>query len=80
MKIKLLLICCLIVFPLSVISQQPVDVFRKPLKDVLTDVERRYDIKLQFSESLINGLEVNYATWRYRMDPEETLSNILLPL
>ena len=61
-------------------AQLPVDVYRKPLKDVLTDVERRYDIKLQYSESLIKGLEVSYSTWRYRMDTEETLTNILMPL
>lgn len=80
MKIKLLLIVCFFNISFLASSQLPVDVYRKPLKDVLTDVERRYDIKLQYSESLIKGLEVNYATWRYRMDTEETLTNILMPL
>ena len=80
MKIKFLVIICLFNISFLVRSQLPVDVYRKPLKDVLTDVERRYDIKLQFSESLIKGLEVNYATWRYRTDTEETLANILMPL
>lgn len=80
MKIKIVLITCFILLPLLASSQLPVDVYRKPLKDVLTDVERRYDIKLQYSESLVKGLEVSYATWRYRMDTEETLTNILMPL
>jgi len=80
MKIKIVLISCLIILPLIASSQLPVDVYRKPLKDVLTDVERRYDIKLQYSESLVKGLEVTYATWRYRTDTEETLTNILMPL
>ena len=80
MKIKIVLISCFFIIPLLAKSQLPVDIYRKPLKDVLADVERRYDIKLQYSESLIKGLEVNYATWRYRTDTEETLANILMPL
>lgn len=61
-------------------AQLPVDVYKKPLKEVLTDVEKRYDIKLQYSESLVKGVDVTYATWRYRSEAETTLSNILLPL
>jgi hypothetical protein len=80
MKTKLLIIFCLLNLNVLVKSQQPADVYRKPLKDVLTDIERRYDIKLQYSESLVKGAEVMYPTWRYRVDTGETLSNILLPL
>lgn len=80
MKIKLSVLL-LVMFSFNMIyAQMPEDVFRKPLKEVLTDVERRYDITLQYSESLVKDLEVSYATWRYRMDTEETLANILLPL
>ena len=80
MKSKIFIAILIIASFYTGLAQQPVDVYRKPLKDVLSDVERRYNIKLQYSESLIKGLEVNYATWRYRMDTEETLANILMPL
>ncbi len=80
MKISLIFVVCFFTISFLVSSQQPVDVYRKPLKEVLSDVERRYGIRLQYSENLIKGLDVNYATWRYRMDPEETLANILMPL
>ena len=80
MKTKFLIAVLILANFFTGFAQLPVDVYRKPLKDVLTDVEKRYDIKLQYSESLVKGLEVNYATWRYRMDTEETLTNILMPL
>ncbi len=60
--------------------QVPQDVYRKPLKEVLSEIEKHYDIKIQFSESLVKGVDVLYPSWRYRVDTEETLTNILLPL
>jgi dienelactone hydrolase len=62
-----------------VTAQLPVDVYRQPLKEVLTDIEARYDIKLQYSESLVRDLVVSYPTWRYRADTETTLAYILFP-
>jgi len=80
MKTRFLIVVLILANFFTGFAQLPADVFRKPLKDVLTDVERRYDIELRYSENLIKGLEVSYATWRYRMDTEETLTNILIPL
>lgn len=79
MKFKLLFITLLMTYPVLLKSQLPADVYRKPLKEVLTDIERRYDIRLQYSENLITDLQVPYAVWRYRIDKEETLTNILIP-
>ncbi|NLN30799.1 MAG: acetylxylan esterase, partial [Bacteroidales bacterium] len=79
MKIKFFVLLLIMFLCNMINAQMPEDVFRKPLKEVLTDVEKRYDIKLQYSEDLVKDLEVSYATWRYRMDTEETLANILLP-
>ncbi len=59
-------------------GQLPSEVYKKPLKEVLTDIEKRYDIKLQYSENLVKDLVVLYPTWRYRTDTEATLTNILL--
>ncbi|HPC98634.1 MAG TPA: acetylxylan esterase [Bacteroidales bacterium] len=50
------------------------------MKEVLTDIEKRYNIRLQYSESLVKDVNVTYPTWRYRSGTEQTLTNILYPL
>jgi hypothetical protein len=80
MKFKLLSVFFLIAAVRIAAAQQPQDVYRKPLKEVLSDIEKRYSVKLEFSESLVKGVDVLYPTFRYRTDTETTLSNILLPL
>lgn len=80
MKIKLIILISFVIIFQSLYSQKPEDVYKKPLKDVLTEIEKRYDVKLQYSESLVKGVNVLYPTWRYRVDFEPTLNNILLPL
>ncbi|HLN56584.1 MAG TPA: acetylxylan esterase [Bacteroidales bacterium] len=67
-------------FSISLFGQNPQDVYRKPLKEVLADIEKRYSVKFQYSENLVRNIDVMYPSWRYRMDTEETLNNILLPL
>ena len=62
------------------LSQTPEEVYKTPLKEVLSDVEYRYDITIKYSESFVNDMDVLYPTWRYRTDTEETLRNILMPL
>jgi dienelactone hydrolase len=61
-------------------AQNPQDIYKKPLGEVLADIEKRYSVKLNYSESLVKGLNAQYPTWRYRSDTEQTLNNILLPL
>src|SRR5450759_39711 len=80
MKIKLLFLLFLIGTARSAFTQLPQDVYKKPLKEVLTDIEKRYNIKLEYNESLVKGVDVLYPTWRYRVDPEATLTNILMPI
>jgi hypothetical protein len=80
MKIKTLILICLIIVSGKLAAQSPQDVYKKPLKEVITDIETKYKIKLQYSESLVKGVDVLYSTWRYRSGVEETLANILLPL
>jgi hypothetical protein len=80
MKIKFLI---LFIFSgvLGVTSAQlPQDVYKKPLKEVLTDIEKRYKIKLEYNENIVKGIDVMYPTWRYRIEIEPTLTNILMPL
>ena len=45
MKIKLLTLLFLIGTVRSVFPQLPQDVYKKPLKEVLTDIEKRYKTK-----------------------------------
>ena len=80
MKIKLLILIILVAGTRINFAQLPQDVYKKPLREVLTDIEKRYNVKLQYSESLVKGVDVMYPTWRYRSDTEQTLTNILMPL
>lgn len=80
MKTKLIVMFILVAGAGISSAQLPQDVYKKPLKEVLTDIEKRYKIKLQYSESLVKDIDVMYAVWRYRVDPEPTLNNILMPL
>jgi hypothetical protein len=80
MKINLLVLFWLIGLAGTTSAQLPQDVYKKPLKEVLNDIEKRYKIKLEYNENTVKGVEVSYPTWRYRTDTEKTLTNILMPL
>ncbi|HYF31762.1 MAG TPA: acetylxylan esterase [Chitinophagaceae bacterium] len=58
-------------------AQTSDDQFRKPLKEVLLQVEKRYGVTLRYPEELVNDKWVTYADWRFRPDVEKTLANIL---
>lgn len=51
--------------------------FAKPLQQVLTEIQRKYNVIVKFDEKMVAGKMVPYADWRYRSDAEETLKNIL---
>ena len=80
MKIKILILFCLLIIIRTAVAQKPEDVYKKPLKEVLTEIEKRYKVKLQYSEGITRDVFVMYPTWRYRVDIEPTLNNILMPL
>lgn len=62
-------------------AQQDTDhSYARPLKDVIADVEKKYSVRIKFTEDMVTGKIVNYADWRYRNDVEATLDNILRPL
>jgi dienelactone hydrolase len=79
MKANILILLCLIIGLTGIEGQKPEDVYKKPMKEVLADIQKRYDIKLVYSENSIKDVVVTYPTWRYRIDTEETLNNILMP-
>jgi hypothetical protein len=80
MKIRLSVLFLLMGLAGITSAQLPKDVYKKPLKEVLADIEKRYKIRLEFSDNIVNGAEVLYPTWRYRTDIERTLTNVLMPL
>ena len=51
--------------------------YRKPLKEVLNEIQKRYAVQIKFDEKLVADKFVNYADWRYRTEVEETLDNVL---
>lgn len=80
MKLKLTVIIILACSGIAVYSQTPQEIYHIPLRDVLTDIGNKYNVRLQYSESLVKGVDVSFPTWRYRSDIEATLTNILMPL
>src|SRR5882672_8412597 len=78
--IRHLVLAFVFVIPFLGNTQQPQDIYRKPLKDVLEDVEKNYHVKLRYDDKNVKDLNVNYATWRFTSDLRNTLDNILKPL
>jgi hypothetical protein len=78
---KIFLIFFLFAIASNSFAQQNTDAqYKKPLTDVLHEVEKRFNISIRYPDSLVNGKTLTYADWRFRTDIEETLSNILTPL
>lgn len=84
--VTMALICCI---TSSLCAQQTAEelsakesaaVFKKPLESVLKDIEKQYHVTLQFEPKVAKGKVVNYADWRFRIDLNATLDNILKPL
>jgi dienelactone hydrolase len=61
-------------------AQSPIDVYRKPLKEVLANVEIMYHVKLKYNDKDVKDMKVDYATWSFTSDVKNTLDNILKPL
>lgn len=64
---------------LLAMAQQPEEVYKKPLKEVLGNVEKKYNVTLQYDDKNVMDFSVNYATWRFTSDLKNTLDNILRP-
>ncbi len=54
--------------------------FAKPLKEVLNDIQKKYNVTIKFADSMVANKKVTYAGWKYRPDVELTLESILTPL
>ncbi|WP_207425443.1 DUF4974 domain-containing protein [Pedobacter sp. SYSU D00535] len=58
-------------------AQTSDNAFRQPLKEVIADIERQFNVKIRYSEDLVKDRFVTYAGWRFRPDLEKTLANVL---
>ncbi len=77
--ISLLILCSFFVAP--IFAQQDTDHnYAKPLKEVLTQIEQQFGVKIKYPDSLVANKIVNYANWRFRGDVKTTLENVLKPL
>lgn len=66
---------------ISLSAQQNTDhQYRKPLLDVLKEIEVRFGVQIKYSEPQVKDKWVNYASWRFRTTIDETLINVLMPL
>ena len=52
------------------------DVYDKPLKEVLQQVERQYGVQLIYEEKNVKGRMVKSAPWRFYDDAEVTLEAV----
>ena len=80
-KLKILYLSLSLLCAQCLFAQYNTDgMYKKPLKEVLTDIQKRFGVKIKYADSMVEGKWVNYAEWRYRNDVEQTLENVLMPL
>ncbi|MDR2813715.1 MAG: acetylxylan esterase [Prevotellaceae bacterium] len=61
-------------------SQNADSLYKRPLKDVLRDVQRQFGVRLKFAPDMVDGRTLAYADWRIRpYSVEQTLANVLAP-
>jgi dienelactone hydrolase len=77
MNLKSLILFCFLFLFKTVFCQVPDEVYKQPLKSVLTDIEKKYHVKLVYEDKNVKDVFVLYSSWRYRADIKETLGNIL---
>lgn len=74
---KIFFTLCLSVIIGSSFAQTSDNAFKKPLKDVISQIEKQFKVAIRYPDELVKDRFVTYAGWRFRPDLEETLTNIL---
>ncbi|MBS7564907.1 acetylxylan esterase [Mucilaginibacter sp. Bleaf8] len=54
--------------------------YKKPLKQVLTEIQDRFHVRVKYSEDMVKDRWVPYADWRYKPTAAKTLAAVLAPL
>ena len=71
----------LLTFSLLSFAQQNSDhQYKKPLKEVITTIEQRFNIKIKYNDGQVKDKWLTYADWRIKPSLEETLTNVFAPL
>lgn len=55
-------------------------VYNRPLKEVLSEIEIRYGVRIDCGEKRLKDKVVDYAPWKFYNEVEQTLDNVLRPL
>lgn len=82
MKIKVILLSAALALSGRILfAQQNSDhKFQRPLKEVLMDISKRFNVRLKWTEVEVEGKMLDYADFRIRpYSVEESLSNVLTP-
>src|SRR5687768_3958644 len=74
---KIFFIICCLVMCFGSMSQTSDDAYREPLKQVLTEIENQYGIRIRYNENMVSDRWVTYARWRFKPNVEKTLENVL---
>ncbi|HEY4061082.1 MAG TPA: sodium/solute symporter [Puia sp.] len=61
-------------------AQDSDSLYRRPLKEVLQQIETRWHVSIKYPEDMVRDRWVNYADWRMRDNVDTTLRNVLAPL
>ena len=77
---KHILLLAVLMFTLVSVRAQDKDPYTKPLKEVLKEVETRFNVSIKYDEKMVADRWVTKAPWRFRASVEKTLTNILMPL
>ena len=77
---KIILLMFVMLFSSILVAQTVEENYRKPLKEVINQIETRFKVKLIYDEKLVADRPVNYAQWRFKDDVEATLQAVLAPL
>ncbi|RZK15113.1 MAG: acetylxylan esterase, partial [Pedobacter sp.] len=80
MKSTLIIFSFFLFTNLSAQTQNTDKFYKKPLVDVLKEIQTRFKVQIKYSEPQVKDKWVNYADWRFRADADETLANVLTPL
>jgi len=79
---RALSVLCFLLIASSLSAQQSADdSLKKPLKQVLTEIQARFHVQIKYDESLVKNEVISFADWRIRpANVDKTLNNILTPL
>lgn len=77
--IGMVIVFCSLVF-MAHAQQNSDSAYKRPLKEVLSNIEQRFNVKIKYSEAQVADKWVLYADWRFRPTFEATVDNVLKPL